>query len=237
MLSPGVSRERQSTGDEVWPAVYATQGCLRSSSHQTTIRQAFTGGLGRRLGRRMTWESDESMLTEQERQGRSHLAASCGTYCGACPAYLSKHGEDHEARSKRQQLASSARSSGNERIPDPNWMEGLLCDGCVSGGEIPPHCRNCSIRNCAEGAPHGGNCAHCQELPCPHISALIETGLLHRGEYMKNLAKIREMGVQEWLTSEQERWRCPRCGLAMSWYDAECIRCGEARSERLFPLR
>ncbi len=25
--------------------------------------------------------------------------------------------------------------------------------------------------------------------------------------------------------------------LPMSWYDVECIRCGEARSERLFPLK
>jgi len=59
---------------------------------------------------------------------------------------------------------------------------------------------------------------------------------LHRKEYLPNLKKIREMGVQEWAKKEEERWRCPRCGLPMSWYDAECAGCGEARSERLFPL-
>ena len=41
--------------------------------------------------------------------------------------------------------------------------------------------------------------------------------------------------LEEWLKYEEERWRCSRCGLPTSWYDVECIRCGEARSERLFP--
>jgi hypothetical protein len=25
---------------------------------------------------------------------KEHLAAVCGTYCGACPAYIAKHSED-----------------------------------------------------------------------------------------------------------------------------------------------
>jgi rubrerythrin len=59
---------------------------------------------------------------------------------------------------------------------------------------------------------------------------------LHRKEYLPNLKKIREMGAQEWVQYEGERWRCPQCGLPMSWYDAECPRCGAKRSERLFSL-
>jgi ribosomal protein L37E len=59
---------------------------------------------------------------------------------------------------------------------------------------------------------------------------------LHRDEYLPNLEKIRQMGVQEWVKSEEERWLCPRCGQPMSWYDAECADCGEPRSERLFSL-
>jgi rubrerythrin len=60
---------------------------------------------------------------------------------------------------------------------------------------------------------------------------------LHRKEYLPNLKKIREMGVQEWVKYEEERWRCPQCGLPMSWYDAECAGCGAKRSERLFSLK
>jgi hypothetical protein len=59
---------------------------------------------------------------------------------------------------------------------------------------------------------------------------------LHRKEYLPNLKKIREMGVWEWIKYEEERWLCPRCGLPISWYDAECTGCGEPRSERLYPL-
>jgi hypothetical protein len=185
----------------------------------------------------MSSDSDESMVAEQDGQDRSYLAASCGTYCGACPAYLAKHGEDDGARLRRQQLASSGQASENEAIPDPNWMEGLLCDGCLSGGEIPTHCLNCSIRVCAANRQNDARCTDCDELPCYRIADLIAVGFLHRGDYLPNLAKMREMGVQKWMEYEEERWRCSRCGLPMSWYDVECIRCGDARSERLFPLK
>ena len=59
---------------------------------------------------------------------------------------------------------------------------------------------------------------------------------LHRDEYLPNLKKMREMGVQEWVKYEEERWRCPGCGLPMKWYDPECVGCGEPRSGRVFPL-
>ncbi|MBN2395483.1 MAG: hypothetical protein JXC36_03350, partial [Candidatus Atribacteria bacterium] len=55
-------------------------------------------------------------------------------------------------------------------------------------------------------------------------------------EYLPNLKKMREMGVQKWIKYEAARWRCPRCGQPVSWYDAECIVCGEPRSNKLFPL-
>ena len=29
-------------------------------------------------------------------EAKVHLAAACGTYCGACPAYINKHGEGEE---------------------------------------------------------------------------------------------------------------------------------------------
>jgi len=81
-------------------------------------------------------------------------------------------------------------------------------------------------------------CSDCGELPGCRITNLIKMGNdLHRREYLPNLGRIREMGVQKWIEYEEERWRCPQCGLPMSWYDANCLRCGEARSEPLFPLK
>jgi hypothetical protein len=166
-----------------------------------------------------------------------HLAAACGTYCGACPAYLAKHGEDEEIKRKRQEISSSAPAKAQKGIPPSNWMDGLLCDGCLSGGTLAGHCQRCNIRLCALDKQTNSRCPDCEELPCHRITNLINMGrYLHRDEYLPNLAKMREMGVQEWVKKEADRWRCPQCGLPMSWYDVECIGCGEKRSERVFSL-
>ncbi len=116
-------------------------------------------------------------------------------------------------------------------------MDGLLCDGCLSGGSLAAHCQHCSIRKCAESKQADARCADCEELPCYRVTNLINMGrYLHRDEYLPNLKKMREMGVPKWVLYEEERWRCPKCGLPMRWYDAECVGCGGPRSERVFPL-
>lgn len=168
--------------------------------------------------------------------GKEHLAAVCGTYCGACPAYIAKHSDDKIIEMRLQKRSLSGPVKRMKSIPDPGWMDGILCDGCLSDGEIAAHCRSCPMKGCAADKLLVTRCSDCKELPCTRITNFINTGLLHRAEYLTNLEKIREMGVQEWVKYEEERWLCPQCGLPMSWYDAECARCGEPRSERLFPL-
>jgi len=116
-------------------------------------------------------------------------------------------------------------------------MDGLLCDGCLSGGTLAGHCQGCRIRLCAAGKQEDSRCSGCGELPCERMTNLINMGnYLHRQEYLPNLGRMREIGVQKWVQYEEERWRCPRCDLPMSWYDAECIGCGAPRSARLFTL-
>jgi hypothetical protein len=172
-----------------------------------------------------------------DRKGKVHLAAACGTYCGACPAYIAKHSEDEQTKIKLQKRSASGPAKSMKGIPPSNWMDGLLCDGCLSGGMLAAHCKTCNIRLHAENKQNDSRCTACEELPCYRITNLMNMGrYLHRQEYLPNLKKIREMGVQEWVKKEEERWRCPKCGLPMSWYDAECARCGEPRSEQLFPL-
>ena len=170
-------------------------------------------------------------------KGKEHLAAACGTYCGACPAYLAKHSEDEQIKMKLQNRSSSVPAKTQKGIPPSNWMDGLLCDGCLSGGVLAAHCQNCNIRLHALNKQHDFRCTDCEELPCDRITNLMNMGgYLHRKEYLPNLKKMRETGVQEWVKYEEERWRCSRCGLPVSWYDAECARCEEPRSKRLFPL-
>lgn len=169
--------------------------------------------------------------------GKEHLAAACGTYCDACPAYIAKHGEPEQSQTAPQKRSSSRPEEPQENVPPADWMDGLLCDGCLSGGILAAHCQTCEIRLCAANTQNDARCSQCTELPCGRITSLMEMGnYLHRDEYLPNLVKIREMGVQEWVKYEEERWRCPRCGQPMSWYDARCAGCGGPRSERLFSL-
>jgi len=174
---------------------------------------------------------------KQDGKGKEHLAGACGIYCGACPAYIAKHSEDTQMKMKLQKRASSGLTKAQKGVPDPSWMDGLLCDGCLSGGILAAHCKTCQIRLCAADKQNDSRCSGCQELPCYRITNLINMGgYLHRKEYLPNLKQIREMGVQEWVKKESERWRCHKCGLPISWYDAKCTGCGEPRSKDLFPL-
>jgi len=169
--------------------------------------------------------------------GKEHLAAACGTWCGACPAYLAKHGEGGQGQTKPQKRPSAAPGQAQKGVPDPRWMDGLLCDGCLSGGTLAGHCRTCAIRLCAKGRQQDARCTDCGELPCHRVTNLIRMGdYLHRKEYLPNLKKIGEMGVEDWARMEEARWRCPRCGRPMSWYDAECAGCGAPRSGTVFAL-
>ena len=140
-------------------------------------------------------------------KGKEHLAAACGTYCGACPAYIAKHGTDLQKELLKKSSSNPATGKG---IPPANWMEGLLCDGCLSGGTLAPHCQRCNIRLCALDKQTDARCTNCEELPCYRVTNLINMGgYLHREEYLPNLKKMKEMGVQEWVKYEEERWRCP----------------------------
>ena len=168
---------------------------------------------------------------------KENLAAACGTYCGACPAYLAKHSNDEQVKMRLQKRLSSQPAKAVKGIPDPGWMDGLMCDGCLSGGMLAAHCQNCAIRNCAANKLPDARCTGCEELPCNRITGLINMGAyLHRKEYLPNLKKMSEMGVKQWVEYEAARWRCPQCGMPLSWYDAECVRCGEPRSTQLFSL-
>ncbi len=173
----------------------------------------------------------------KDSNGKVHLAAACGTFCGACPAYLAKHGGDELIKMRRQKRSSSGPEEAVKGVPPSNWMDGLVCDGCLSGGKLAGHCQMCNIRLHALKTQSNSRCSECEELPCYRITNLINMGnYLHRDEYLPNLKKMSEMGVEEWVKYEEERWRCPECGAPMSWYDAECVKCGAPRSERVYPL-
>lgn len=162
-------------------------------------------------------------------EGNVQLAAACGTYCGACPAYLNKHGNG-----AWKAPANPPRTPIDRFV---SMMSQLQCDGCLSGGVLAAHCRTCNIRLCAANKQKDLRCTDCNELPCNRITSLINQGNYpHRREYLPNLEKIRQMGAGKWVKAEEAKWQCPKCGKPLSWYDAKCEGCGEARSGKLFSL-
>jgi predicted dehydrogenase len=176
-----------------------------------------------------TYREPYVMSILPDREAKLHLAAACGTYCGACPAYLNKHGEGEN------NFPTEPVNSNIDAFVA--MMEKLQCDGCLSGGVLAAHCQSCNIRLHALDTQNNYRCSKCEQLPCYRITNLINQGNYpHRQEYLPNLAKIKEMGVEQWVLYEEDRWRCPKCGHPISWYDTRCTGCGEPRSERLFPL-
>lgn len=160
--------------------------------------------------------------------GKEHLVAVCGTYCGACFAYIAKNSEDEETKNRLKKEFSSGQMKLN--------MEKFGCDGCLSDGKTAAHCQACTMRKCAEKKQDVTRCSDCPDFPCSLITNFNNDGRLHHAELLGNLRQIRDIGVQKWVKNEEERWCCPQCHLPMSWYDSECARCGTPRSKRLFPL-
>lgn len=159
---------------------------------------------------------------------RECLVAVCGLYCGACPMYLATQSDDEQKRSTLLKRLSSG--------PTKLTIDDLLCDSCLGNGRVASFCQRCAIRACPASKSNVIRCSDCPDFPCSRITDFNNDGMLHHAEVLDNLRRIREMGVEEWAEFEEERWRCTRCHLPMSWYDSKCSSCGQARSDRLFQL-
>jgi len=116
--------------------------------------------------------------------------------------------------------------------------EEVLCDGCNGGGRLAAFCRKCEILDCAsKKAPKSKLCSDCSDFACDRITGFNNDGMLHHAEVLSNLRQIHSMGLNKWAKLEEEKWSCPKCKSPITWYDPACPKCGEKRSNRLFPLK
>jgi rubrerythrin len=64
-------------------------------------------------------------------------------------------------------------------------------------------------------------------MPCKQLSKLDE---LYRARYgmsmIENLKMIRDKGMDEFLKSQAEKYRCASCGDIISVHDGKCYACG-----------
>lgn len=132
----------------------------------------------------------------------------CGLYCGGCAILLAN---------REGTVEEIARAEGVQ-------PEELRCHGCKTE-VVATFCTDCYMKECAErrGIEF---CIECDEYPCERLVAFKEDKYPHHSVVLKNLERMREIGLQPWLSEQKSRWSCPNCGQAHSWYDESCKECG-----------
>lgn len=134
----------------------------------------------------------------------------CGLYCGACF------------------VMNAYKENRKDCLPE-EWISPLdnkeiKCLGCKSE-MVFENCRGCRIRECAQ-SKNIEFCNTCSGFPCENIKRFQSRNLAHHQVAISSLDTIREIGVQEWLNQQEERWLCSNCRYPFSWYEENCVRCG-----------
>ncbi len=101
------------------------------------------------------------------------------------------------------------------------------CAGCLfDNAQKPKHCLSCARKECAfqRGFQH---CFECEKFPCQRIKSLNKTYTQkYQVDLFENSQTAKEIGVEAFLLTEQERWRCPRCGGVICQHTQSCSECG-----------
>jgi hypothetical protein len=128
------------------------------------------------------------------------LVAPCGMNCGICKAYLAY---------------SRGISKKKGKV--------IHCPGCL------PRQKNCVIkRGCKMLKKNEIEfCFECKDMPCENLDRLDRR---YRKRYdmsmVENLKEIRDQGINEFLKTQEEKYKCPKCGDVISVHDRKCYVCG-----------
>jgi hypothetical protein len=103
------------------------------------------------------------------------------------------------------------------------------CGGCfkIDDKNKPNVCRSCKIVNCVFLAEtKSGFCYDCTKYPCARLRNLDKRYRTKYGMSMiENLANIKTHGLDEFLISEKEKWKCSVCGSGLSVHRNYCLNC------------
>ncbi len=142
---------------------------------------------------------------------KSKLAAPCGLYCGVCAIYIA-HKEGNQ--------------KFKERLPQVYGvgLEEIHCEGCLSS-DLFKYCRVCPIRSCAQTKSYEG-CYQCDDFPCNFIANFpLPVG---KKVILRSIPAWRELGTEKWMTEEEKRYHCPRCGYPLFRGAKRCRSCRES---------
>jgi hypothetical protein len=124
--------------------------------------------------------------------------SACGSYCGACTIMIA-----------------------SEKADNP---EKVKCLGCLSE-KLNPDEMNCELMKCAK-MRKVKVCVLCKDYPCGKTNKFYSQKNVWTAEMVKNLAVIKEKGLDKWLEEQKARWSCPKCGVRVSYCDKKCPKCG-----------
>jgi len=80
------------------------------------------------------------------------------------------------------------------------------CSGCLSKGNIIPHCKNCGIRNCEYlKKSKSGLCYDCEKFPCQMIRQIDKRYTTRYSlSLIKNLYEVKKYGKKEFLKNQEK---------------------------------
>ncbi|MCW4006960.1 MAG: DUF3795 domain-containing protein [Candidatus Bathyarchaeota archaeon] len=128
------------------------------------------------------------------------LVAPCGMNCGVCKAYLAY----------------------SRKVP---YQKGLVshCSGCLERN------KNCAFikKGCVKIRKNQLRfCYQCPDMPCENLSKIDAHYQARYGMSMiQNQKDIRDKGMDAFLKTQAQRYRCPNCGDITSVHDGKCYKC------------
>ena len=140
----------------------------------------------------------------EPKQFRTDLVAPCGMNCNVCKSYL-------------------AQSRG---VPTKKGKVSH-CLGCR------PRAKNCYIkRGCPKLRSNQVQfCYECSEMPCKSLSHLEKRyNERYATSLVGNLQEIKKKGLEQFLRTQEVRFRCLSCGDFVSVHDRKCYACGKVTS-------
>jgi hypothetical protein len=124
------------------------------------------------------------------------LIAPCGMNCNLCMAYL---------------------------------REKNTCSGCRDLEKTKSkYIRKCIIRNCSIIKENNWRfCSpKCEKYPCQRLKSLDKRYRTRYGMSMiENLEFIMKQGMKKFLKSQEEKYKCPKCGSVICVHNKKCYGC------------
>jgi hypothetical protein len=130
----------------------------------------------------------------------SELISPCGMNCALCASYLS--------------LKNDLKGNGI-RMP--------TCAGCR------PRNKKCAFlkKYCSKlSSGEVTFCFECTSFPCDRLKAIdYRYKALYRMSTIDNLGYIKENGIEKFLESQEQLWKCEKCGKLVCCHNGICFNC------------